>query len=78
MNLTPLEGRTLVAALRAELDPQSLHIHKEDPKTTHTYCPGKNIVKADFIHWVTDRMQQNHGAADSGDSKSDNGQTDGG
>lgn len=42
----------------ARLDPQGLRIHKEDPKTTHTYCPGKNIVKADFIQWITQRLAQ--------------------
>lgn len=49
---------TALAALhaRANLDPQGLRIHKEDPKTTHTYCPGKNIVKADFIQWITERL----------------------
>ena len=54
---------TALAALHqlAGLDPQGLHIHKEDPKTTHTFCPGKNIVKADFIQWITDRMEQNDG-----------------
>jgi len=62
---------TALAALHqlAGLDPQSLHIHKEDPKTTHTFCPGKNIVKEDFIQWITDRMEQNAGAADSGDGQ---------
>ncbi|HKE30231.1 MAG TPA: peptidoglycan recognition family protein [Candidatus Angelobacter sp.] len=67
---------TALAALHqlAGLDPQGLHIHKEDPKTTHTFCPGRNIVKSDFIQWITDRMDHNAAAADSGDS----GQTDDG
>lgn len=39
------------------LDPYSMRIHKEDPKTTHTYCPGKNIVKADLIQWVGARLK---------------------
>jgi len=61
---------TAMAALHqlAILNPQSLHIHKEDPKTTHTFCPGKNIVKPDFIHWITERMEQNAATADSGGS----------
>ncbi|HLJ26405.1 MAG TPA: peptidoglycan recognition family protein [Candidatus Angelobacter sp.] len=52
---------TALSALHAlaGLDPQGLHIHKEDPKTTHKYCPGKNIVKADFITWITERLDQN-------------------
>ena len=31
---------------------RGLHLHKEDPKTTHRRCPGKNIVKADLIKAV--------------------------
>lgn len=51
---------TALAALHAlaRLDPLGLRIHKEDPKTTHTYCPGKNIVKTDFIQWITERLAQ--------------------
>ncbi len=30
------------------LDPQTLRLHKEDPKTTHI-CPGANIAKNDVI-----------------------------
>jgi len=37
------------------LDPNSLRLHKEDPKTTHN-CPGQNIVKADIIQAIIDRM----------------------
>jgi hypothetical protein len=29
-----------------------LHLHKEDPNTTHRKCPGKNLVKADLIKAV--------------------------
>jgi hypothetical protein len=29
-----------------------LHFHKEDPGTTHTTCPGKNMNKADLIEAV--------------------------
>jgi hypothetical protein len=51
---------TALASLHAlaGLDPQGMRIHKEDQKTTHTYCPGKNIVKADFIHWTAERLAQ--------------------
>ncbi|HXB19876.1 MAG TPA: N-acetylmuramoyl-L-alanine amidase, partial [Candidatus Solibacter sp.] len=48
------------------LDPNSLRLHKEDPKTTHN-CPGQNIVKADVIQWIIDRMA----ADDPGDHTSD-------
>ncbi len=27
-------------------------LHKEDPKTSHKSCPGKNVVKADFMSKV--------------------------
>jgi hypothetical protein len=61
---------TALASLHAlaGLDPGTLRIHKEDPKTTHTYCPGKNIVKADLIEWVSQRLAQM--AAPGGDSLS--------
>ena len=44
---------TLHAAIG--LDPDKLRLHKEDPRTTHN-CPGKNIVKADVITWIGDRL----------------------
>ena len=31
---------------------RGLHLHKEDPETTHTTCPGRNIVKSDLIEDV--------------------------
>jgi hypothetical protein len=34
------------------IDPQTLRFHKEDPKTTHKECPGKNVNKADMIQRV--------------------------
>lgn len=41
------------------LDPNTLRLHKEDPKTTHD-CPGKNVAKADIIQRVADRLAQQH------------------
>jgi hypothetical protein len=38
------------------IDPQTLRFHKEDPKTTHKECPGKNVNKADMLKCVTERM----------------------
>jgi hypothetical protein len=38
------------------IDPKTLCFHKEDPKTTHKECPGKNVDKADLIQRVQDRM----------------------
>jgi len=46
--------RTNALQLMADLhtffkfDPDTMKIHKEDPKTTHD-CPGKNVIKADFV-----------------------------
>lgn len=51
---------TALAALHqlAGLDPHTLRLHKEDPKTTHKNCPGPNVAKADLIGWIIDAMGQ--------------------
>jgi len=48
----------LFACLHAKLglDPETIKFHKEDPATTHRDCPGKDIVKADFIRAVQEYM----------------------
>lgn len=38
------------------LNPDTIRFHKEDPKTTHKGCPGRALVKKDFIQAVKDRM----------------------
>ncbi len=43
------------------IDPASLHFHKEDPKTTHKDCPGKNVDKADLIARIHTRMASENG-----------------
>jgi hypothetical protein len=43
------------------IGPDTLRFHKEDPKTTHKNCPGKNIDKADPIQRVLDRMNAEAG-----------------
>jgi N-acetylmuramoyl-L-alanine amidase len=48
---------TLSAALG--LDPATMRLHKEDPATTHN-CPGKNVVKADFINAVKKLISERH------------------
>jgi hypothetical protein len=50
-----------VATLSAVLglDPETMKLHKEDPKTTHD-CPGKNVVKAGFIGDVKSLMSERH------------------
>lgn len=37
-------------------DPATMKLHKEDPKTTHKGCPGKNVQKALVIEAVRDRL----------------------
>ncbi len=51
-----------LASLHAKLglDPQGLRFHKEDINTTHKDCPGKNVVKADIIQRVIDRIPIAH------------------
>ncbi len=44
---------TLHAALG--LSPDTLRLHKEDPRTTHI-CPGKNVIKADIIQGVHEKL----------------------
>jgi N-acetylmuramoyl-L-alanine amidase CwlA len=48
---------TLCAVLG--LEPETLKLHKEDPKTTHN-CPGKNVDKAKFIADVRALMEHRH------------------
>lgn len=42
------------------LDSSSLRLHKEDPKTTHKGCPGKNVVKSDIVKRVHDEIVRRH------------------
>jgi len=51
-----------VATLSAVLglDPETLKLHKEDPKTTHD-CPGRNVDKTKFIGDVKALMAERHG-----------------
>jgi hypothetical protein len=42
------------------LDPSTMRLHKEDPKTTHN-CPGKNVDKAAFIKEVVASINTIHG-----------------
>jgi hypothetical protein len=48
---------------------RGLHFHKEDPGTSHTNCPGRNIVKADLIRDV----QQEILRRDNGEHPADEG-----
>lgn len=37
----------------AGITPKTLMLHREDPRTTHKNCPGKNVVKRKVITLVT-------------------------
>jgi hypothetical protein len=54
-----VKGNTIraLAALHpiVRLDPNSLMLHKEDPRTTHN-CPGQNVVKSDVIQSVVAQL----------------------
>lgn len=39
---------------------RGLHFHKEDPKTTHKDCPGKNVHKADVVIGIEQRIADMH------------------
>jgi N-acetylmuramoyl-L-alanine amidase len=43
-----------LAALHAlaGVDPQTVRLHKDDPKTTHKNCPGPNIVRSEVVSGV--------------------------
>src|SRR5438876_5848600 len=41
------------------LDPHTLRLHKEDPKTTHD-CPGKHVEKADIVQRILETLAQQH------------------
>lgn len=38
------------------IDPSSMRLHREDPKTTHA-CPGKNVRKLEIIQGVQDKLE---------------------
>lgn len=59
----PATEGNLIAALAAlhrlgNLDPNTIRFHKEDPKTTHKGCPGKNMVKGEIIAKVRAAMNE--------------------
>jgi hypothetical protein len=43
------------------LDPDAMKLHKEDPKTTHKTCPGKNVSKQTLIAEVKDGLANHYG-----------------
>jgi hypothetical protein len=75
-SFTPVRDNAIaaLAALHsvAGLDPTTMRFHKEDPRTTHKGCPGKNVVKPALIAAVEAALAVLHpsghaqGAAGSG------------
>ena len=66
----PVRGH-LVACLAtlhmaAGLDIGTLHFHKEDPRTTHTSCPGPAVDKTRLIQDVHELMMTREGGEHSG------------
>lgn len=58
---TPEMRETVITALailhaKRGLSPDTLHFHKEDPKTTHKSCPGKHMIKADIIAGIHEKL----------------------
>lgn len=51
-----------IASLSAVLglDPTLMKLHKEDKRTTHDDCPGKNVTKSEVIKKVQDLIQSRH------------------
>jgi hypothetical protein len=47
-----------LSPLPYQLGRRGLHFHKEDPHTTHSDCPGRNVVKADFVERVMASMEK--------------------
>ena len=45
----------------AGLDPETLHLHRDDLKTTHKNCPGGKVSKADLIGRSQEQMAQRNG-----------------
>jgi hypothetical protein len=39
---------------------RGIHFHKEDPKTTHKQCPGRNMVKKDLVAEVAAYIEGAH------------------
>jgi hypothetical protein len=61
---SPAVKRNAVSALATlhaavGVDPMTLKLHKEDPRTTHN-CPGKNVVKADMIAQLSEALALLH------------------
>ena len=59
--LAILHAAAGLSPLPYERGVRGLHFHKEDPKTDHKKCPGKNMVKADLVKAVQAEIQRRSG-----------------
>ncbi len=41
-------------------EPTTLRFHKEDQRTSHTSCPGRNVIKKDIIKHVEEALLQRY------------------
>jgi hypothetical protein len=57
----PLRSNAIIAmsalCKHGNMEIDSLKLHHEDPLTTHKGCPGKNVVKQDFIEGIKAYVQ---------------------
>jgi hypothetical protein len=58
--LAILHAAAGLALLPYQAGVRGLHFHKEDPKTSHKKCPGKNMVKAELIDAVQAEIERRH------------------
>ena len=59
LKLNAVSALTSVHAILG-LDPATLRLHKQDPKTTHKTCPGKNVVRDEIVQAVADALSDRH------------------
>lgn len=54
--LAMLHGKLGLRPDNYSLGVRGLHFHKEDQKTTHRTCPGRNMIKVDLVNRVLNQM----------------------
>lgn len=58
--LAILHAAAGLSPLPYQVGVRGLHFHKEDKKTTHKTCPGKNMVKAELVKAVQAEILRRH------------------
>ena len=59
-SLAILHSAAGLAPLPYQIGVHGLHFHREDARTTHRNCPGKNMVKSDLVAAVVAKMAEMH------------------